>query len=236
MKNNKGVTLTSLVIYIVLITVVMAIVMRITTHFSNNMEDVADVAFETEFNKINLYLLDEAKKTGNEINEITEDGMSVYFAQGNRYVYNNEDKIIYLNDGIKICENVESCLFEKKVAENGKEVISLTITINETTKTTDYVMGKSGQEENNINIDEYLWGESLLNYYLKIGHYVDYVPDVNSYTVEKGDYGSGIEENQTFSTQQALKWRVLSINQDNVELISDTPSTEKLRMKGVARI
>lgn len=235
MKNNKGVTLTSLVIYIVLITVVMAIVMRITTHFSNNMENMADVSFETEFNKLNLYLLDESKKTNNRIQEI-KDGTQITFSNGNKYFYNAENKTIYLNGNIKVCENVETCLFEKKTSENGKEVISLTITINETTKTTDYVMGKSGQEENNINIDEYLWGESLLNYYLKIGHYVDYVPDVNSYTVEKGDYGSGIEEDQTFSTQQALKWRVLSINQDNVELISDTPSTEKLRMKGAARI
>lgn len=139
MKNNKGVTLTSLIIYIVLITVVMAIVMRITTHFSNNMEDVADVAFETEFNKINLYLLDETKKTGNVITEITQDGMAISFSKGNIYVYNHDDKIIYLNDGIKICENIEACLFEQKKAENGKDILSLTITIANTTKIIEYI-------------------------------------------------------------------------------------------------
>ena len=57
MKNNKGITLTSLVIYIALIFVVVATLMRITIHFRGNMADAADVSFETEFNKLNLYLL-----------------------------------------------------------------------------------------------------------------------------------------------------------------------------------
>ena len=73
MKNNKGVTLTSLVIYIAVIFIVVASIMRITTHFGDNMQDAADVSFETEFNKLNLYMLDESKKRENAILEITED-------------------------------------------------------------------------------------------------------------------------------------------------------------------
>lgn len=177
MKNNKGVTLTSLVIYIVLVTVVMAIVMRITTHFSNNMEDAANVAFETEFNKINLYLLDETKKTGNEIAQITQDGMAVSFSKGNRYVYNYTDKSIYLNDGIKICQNIETCLFEQKTAENGKNILSLTITIDNITKTTEYVCStKVATQSGKLLPDEYQqveYIESTGTQYIDTGYYPD---------------------------------------------------------------
>ena len=146
MRNNKGITLISLVIYIAVVFVVIATLMRVTTYFSSNMRDVADVTFETEFDKLNLYLLDESKKIGNEILEIT-DGVQISFTSGNKYTYNAEDKIVYLNDNIKICENVESCIFEQKTAQNGKNVISLTITIKESTKTIEFVMAETRTEQ-----------------------------------------------------------------------------------------
>lgn len=158
MKNNKGITLTSLVIYITLIFVIIGIVMRITTHFRNSMVDVADTTFQTEFNKINMYLLEESKKTNNEIIEII-DGTQISFTNGNKYTYNSTDKNIYLNNTIKICENVESCLFEEKIAQNGKRVIVFTIEIEDTIKTTEYVISYS-QTEQIINELDYTWGNT----------------------------------------------------------------------------
>lgn len=142
MKNNKGITLTSLVIYIAVIFVVLAALMRITIHFRNNMVEVAEVGFETEFNKINLYMLDESKKTGNTIIKISEEGKRIRFESGNKYFYNEEEQIIYLNDKIKICENVEMCLFEQRKAENGKNTLVLTIKIGEDERIAKYVMGE----------------------------------------------------------------------------------------------
>ena len=165
MKNNRGITITSLVIYIALIFVILAILMRITTYFSRNIKDVADVTFETEFNKLNLYLLDEVKQTRNTITEIIEDGTQVTFSNGNKYTYNAEDKKVYLNDTIKVCENVESCLFEEKTADNGKSVLSLTIKIDDTEKTVEYVIPYSKTEEI-INELDYTWnviGEETTN-------------------------------------------------------------------------
>lgn len=140
MKNNKGITLTSLIIYIAVIFVVIAALMRITTYFSSNMQDAADVSFETEFNKLNLYLLDEAKTVGNGIGGILEDGTQITFTNGNTYSYNAEDKVVYLNGTIKICENIENCVFEKQVADNGKDVLILTIKINGIEKNVEYVL------------------------------------------------------------------------------------------------
>lgn len=154
MKKNKGITLTSLVIYIALIFVVLAILMRVTTYFVNNMRDAADVSFETEFNKLNLYLLDESKQTGNEIISIGE--TQVIFSSGNKYVYKAIDKTVYLNDNIKLCENIESCVFEQKTAENGKNMIVVTIKIGGTTKTIEYVIANSKTEQI-INELDYTW-------------------------------------------------------------------------------
>lgn len=143
MKNNKGITLTSLVVYIAAIFVVIATLMRITTYFGDNMADVADVSFETEFQKINLYLLDETKKSKNSILEITEDEKQITFSKGNKYTYNAQEKRIYLNETIKVCEGVETCLFEEKTADNGKSFLELKIKINETEKTANYVITSS---------------------------------------------------------------------------------------------
>jgi len=155
MKNNKGITLMSLVVYIAIILIVTATTMRITTYFRNNMEDVADVNFEKEFSKMNLYLLDESKKIGNQILEI-KDGNEITFSSGNKYFYNKEEKTIYLNGNIKLCENVDNCIFEQKIAENGKSIIELKIEIRGTIKTVEYVI-KHQKSEQIINELDYTW-------------------------------------------------------------------------------
>lgn len=161
MKNNKGITLVSLVIYIAVVMVVTAAVIRITTYFRNNMADVADVSFETEFQKINLYLLDESKTIGNEIDEIIG-GTKIIFTNGNKYEYNSSDKTIYLNDNIKVCEDIESCTFSQKTAENGKSVLELTIRISGTEKTAKYVI-ENQKSEYIINELDYTWNEIVEN-------------------------------------------------------------------------
>lgn len=248
MKNNKGITLTSLVIYIAVVFVITAVVIRVTTHFTGNMSDVADTSFETEFNKLNLYLLDESKEQGNKIQEIT-DGLQVKFTSGNKYTYNVTEKMVYLNEGIKICENIEECEFSKKTAENGKEVLILKITIGETTKTAEYVMRAMGAQDGGVDIDDYLIGVSKVTYYLKAGDYVDYTPTTGTYKVADGQYGSGYttdkgyqeftteEDNEsTTEVDESLKWRVFSIDEQTgeIELVSATAaqSTTPLYLQG----
>lgn len=160
MKNNRGITLTSLVIYITLIFVIIGIMMRVTTHFIGNMRDAADISFETEFDKLNLYFLDESKNVGNEILEVGDTQIS--FLSGNKYTYNTVDNIIYLNNSIKICENVEYCLFEHRTAENGRDVIVIEITIKDTTKKAEYFMINKGTNQV-VNELDYTWGESIIN-------------------------------------------------------------------------
>lgn len=227
--SNRGITITSVVIYIAIVFVVLAAVMRITTYFSNNIKDIADITFESEFDKINLYLIDESERNDNSIDSI--DDSQISFTTGNKYTYNVEEKCIYLNDTIKICENVDNCIFEQKSAENGKIVFVLTITIGNKTKNIEYTLSRTSHEEEKIEIDDYLSGGSLASYYLEVGDYVDYNPDIGTYKVADGENGSGIDVTSTgyqeFTTEtgvKSLEWRVLSIDEKtgNIELISAT--------------
>lgn len=154
MKNNKGITLTSLVVYIAVVIVVAATIIRITTYFKNNMEDASDVSFETEFQKINLYLLTESKTVGNGIDEI-EQGKKIIFTNGNIYEYNSSDKTIYMNN-IKICTDVETCTFSKETTNSGKIAIILEIKIAGVSKTQKYVISNV-QNEQIINETDYTW-------------------------------------------------------------------------------
>ena len=58
-KNEKGVTLTSLLIYVLALTVVVIIVGRITTYFYKNMDQVTtNTAAAAEYTKFNSYFTD----------------------------------------------------------------------------------------------------------------------------------------------------------------------------------
>lgn len=154
MKNNRGITLTSLVVYIAVVIVVAATVIRITTYFGNNIEDASNVNFETEFQKINLYLLTESKTIGNGIEEI-EQGKKIIFTNGNVYEYNASNKTIYMNN-IKICADVEKCTFSKETTNSGKIAIILEIKIAGVSKTQKYVISNA-QNEQIINETDYTW-------------------------------------------------------------------------------
>lgn len=160
--SNKAITLTSLVIYITVMFVVLATITRIIAYFRNNMVEVADVTFETEFEKFNLYFLDETKKTENSITEIPEDKKEIIFATSNKYSYDNETKEIYLNDSVKICEQVENCTFAQSQLDNGKTQITVTLKIGNTEKEVNYVMNNIKQS-NSINEFAYVWDEYRRN-------------------------------------------------------------------------
>ena len=146
-SSQKGITLMSLIIYITIMFVVLAIIMRVTTYFTKNLNDAADTTFEEEFEKFNMYMLQETKKTGNYVTEISEDGTSVTFSDGNKFEFikkdGNEIGEIHFNE-IKICENVSACTFSSAAnEETGKTEITVNLTVNGTVKLIQYVITNS---------------------------------------------------------------------------------------------
>ncbi len=128
MKNNPnltshGITLTSLIIYITIMFVVLAIIMRVTTYFTRNINDVADTTFEEEFEKFNMYMLQETGKSGNGVYKISEN--KITFADENIIEYKTETNEIFYNE-IKLCKNIDTCSFEMNTEEN-QIIVDITI-------------------------------------------------------------------------------------------------------------
>lgn len=123
MKSEKGVTLISLGIYIVVILIVLGIVAVITTNFNNTVVKMnRESTSATEVDKFNVYFLQEVKKLGNSVVEITE--TEAKFATGNKYTF--KDGKIYLNDNIVVSNDIESCTFGLE-EDNGKTSIIVSI-------------------------------------------------------------------------------------------------------------
>ena len=66
MKIERGITLVSLIIYILVMIIVIGVMSQIITRFySNTKEFNADTESVLEFNKFNSYFLKEIKQKGN---------------------------------------------------------------------------------------------------------------------------------------------------------------------------
>lgn len=116
MKNNRGITLTSLIIYVIGMVIVVSLIATLTTFFYKNV-NVDNISKDTtQYTKFSNLFLDEINKKDNDIVECKtteEDGQKIsyiIFFDGNQYTYKAENKSIYKNK-IKICKDVEECEF-----------------------------------------------------------------------------------------------------------------------------
>lgn len=135
MKNQKGITLTSLVIYVGVMIIILGVVSTIITQFYQNTTLMqANTDEIIEFNKFNTYFLKEVKSKGNAIDLVDENGTYILFTSGNSFLFDN-NKIYYNN--IEICDDVESAKFEV-LDEKNTEVITVTITFAKFSKSISY--------------------------------------------------------------------------------------------------
>lgn len=68
MKSQKGVTMISLILYVASFLAITAVVAGITTFFYNNVEILdTSIGSNSQYNKFNLYILNECKKEGNSL-------------------------------------------------------------------------------------------------------------------------------------------------------------------------
>lgn len=129
MRNEKGITLTSLIVYVVVMIIVLLIMSSIMTNFYSNTESTyADVKDAIEFNKFNIYFLKEVKLYDNAVDTINLENDTPYilFASGNAFIFDN-GKIYYNN--IEICDRVKNVNFAygTTVDKEGKEIEDTTV-------------------------------------------------------------------------------------------------------------
>lgn len=143
MKSQKGVTLLSLVIYIIVLTIVVSILALISRSFFSNMSYVKDQAtYAPEFNKFNMFFIQDIKNN----TTATVNGNEIQFADGTRYTFNADQKEIYRNDK-RIAKNVQVVIFTSRtetVRSTTKNIINVNMAIGNTNalfnKSIDYVL------------------------------------------------------------------------------------------------
>ena len=117
MKSERGVTITSIIIYVVALTVAVIIISRISTYFYKNVNTVKSNAnADAEYTKFNSYFTDEINIEGNEVETCTKEYI-IFSKSENQYTYKNGS--IYVNK-IKLCKNVE--FLEFYYNEDTKEI------------------------------------------------------------------------------------------------------------------
>ncbi len=141
MNKENGVTLVSLMIYVVAMIMIASIVGAMTSFFYGSTENLNNTADNLgEFNKFNTAFLKEVKQAGNGVSKISEN--QIEFTSGNAFTF--QDNGIYFNK-IKICTGVKSCTFSKTI-ENDKTIITVDVTIGDSVpfrKNISYVVGIS---------------------------------------------------------------------------------------------
>lgn len=139
MNKEKGITLVSLVIYVVVMIMVLGVMSSIINSFYNNTNEVHENVQEiVEFNKFNSYFLREIKTKGNNVDSYVNNKY-ILFASGNSFVLS--DNSIYYNN-IKICDKVNNIQFNLIQDDEDKEeeysIVEVTIKFKEFNKTVKY--------------------------------------------------------------------------------------------------
>ena len=142
MKSNKGITLTSLIIYVTAMSFVIGIITVISTYFYNNISTLTKSTREyKQYTKFNSFFIQDINKSGNVVVECNED--YIKFRNGNDYnQYTFKNNCIYFNK-VKICENIDKCIFEYR-ENSDQNIINVKITVKNSKSNfdTDYTLKK----------------------------------------------------------------------------------------------
>ena len=131
MSSQKGITLTSLVIYIGISTIVISIMAVISSFFFKNVDGIKkEENYPAEFNKFNMFFINDVKQN----KTVVIDGNKITFEDGTVYKYSTTQKTIVRNN-TKIASNVTNLTFSLegyKATENTtKNIVTVNISIGE---------------------------------------------------------------------------------------------------------
>lgn len=131
-KSASGITMISLVIYVVCFVVISAIVGTITVFFYNNNEVLDnELVASAEYNKLNMYLVKDSQDIDNSYNGIYEQNnlYSLVFNNGSVYTFDKENNAIYYNQ-MCLCEFISD--FDVSLDySSGKEVVNVLVKFND---------------------------------------------------------------------------------------------------------
>lgn len=130
MKSERGITLTSLVIYVIVLTILVSGLSLLSGFFFSNMSLIKDQdQYAPEFNKFAMFFIGDVKN--NKSATVTD--TQVVFEDGTKYEYKESEKAIYRNDK-KIAKKIQSIKFTSptegyKVGNTTKQTITVDMSI-----------------------------------------------------------------------------------------------------------
>lgn len=128
MKAQKGVTLISVTIYVLVMAIVVGIIATISSFFYTNVTTVDEAGKNAaEYSNFNRSFLIDVKEKGNKVKEIALDGSYLLFSNNVKYTVKNG---AMYRDNVKVCDNVKSAKFMQSF-DYEKTIITVEITIGE---------------------------------------------------------------------------------------------------------
>ncbi len=132
MKQERGITTASIIIYVIAITISLAILSVISSYFYKTInENTIKNETSKKYTTFVSYFIQDIQEKGNSVLETgvqnnAESGDIYYiqFSNGNLYKYSYNNKIIYKNN-VKICDNVEFCGFSYTQLNEKKQEITV---------------------------------------------------------------------------------------------------------------
>ena len=126
--NQKGVTLVSIVLYVVALTIVVAIMTTVSTYFFTNIGGVLHTPkYLSEFNKFTMFFVTDTK----DYSSANVTSNTIVFEDGPTYKF--QDGAIYRND-LKIAEYIMDCNFTMSpyiINSFSKNIINVNLKIGE---------------------------------------------------------------------------------------------------------
>lgn len=153
MKNEKGITLIALIIYIILMTFVVAGVSAITTSFYGNLNEMDKTSESAvSFAKFNMYFIKDIK---NENVKVISSGsnyveLSIKDNDGKPQTvkYSIQNGMLY-RDKVKICDKIKE---SRITTSNENTVITVYLKIDNYEKTTAYALEPKNNKDNYVKI------------------------------------------------------------------------------------
>ena len=156
MRTEKGVTLITVTIYIIVMLIMISIITVLTSYFYKNV-DIQSISqnFNQQYTKFNSYFVKEVNKRGNKVVDIqsvsipqdeeenaetnTSQQNYIVFSSGNQYTYIPKNQGIYMNK-VKTAQNITGCTFATHKEENGKTTVTVTILGDNFERETNYTL------------------------------------------------------------------------------------------------
>lgn len=116
MKKEDGITLTSIIIYILALLIVIGVIAALTSYFYKNIDIEGESKLtNSQFTKFNSFFTEEINQNGIEVVEVGENENVCYITFSNKttYTFSKPNKSIYINE-MKICTNIDNCTFSSE--------------------------------------------------------------------------------------------------------------------------